>query len=214
MPRKEQSYHYIYKTTNLVNGKYYIGMHSTDNLNDGYVGSGKRLWYSIKKYGKENFKLEILEMLPNRSSLKNREIDLVNEDLLKDPMCMNLTIGGGDGFFYINKKGINNKVNQCSLGGKSFGLRVKTDLDFRIKMGKISGANFKKAHKNGKIKYNTFTGKKHTEETKKKISNTNSIKQKGENNSQYGSIWITNGIENKKIKKDSEIPQGWYKGRK
>lgn len=61
---------------------------------------------------------------------------------------------------------------------------------------------------------NCKIGKKHSEETKQKIGKTNSLKQKGENNSQYGSIWITNGIENKKIKKDSEIPQGWYKGRK
>ena len=42
----------------------------------------------------------------------------------------------------------------------------------------------------------------------------NRLKQKGENNSQFGSCWITNGIENKKIKKDSNIPQGWYVGRK
>lgn len=35
----------------------------------------------------------------------------------------------------------------------------------------------------------------------------------GEHNSQYGTMWITNGIQNKKIKKDQVIPQGWRKGR-
>lgn len=46
-----RKYHYIYKTKCLLTNKYYIGMHSTDNLDDGYVGSGKRLWYSINKHG-------------------------------------------------------------------------------------------------------------------------------------------------------------------
>ena len=57
MGRKQKKYHFIYKTTNLINDKFYIGMHSTDDLNDKYIGSGKRLWYSINKYGINNFKL-------------------------------------------------------------------------------------------------------------------------------------------------------------
>ena len=46
-----------------------------------------------------------------------------------------------------------------------------------------------------------------------KISKTMKNKQNGINNSQYGTMWITNGIENKKIKKLDTIPDGWYKGR-
>lgn len=213
MPRKQKKYHFIYKTTNLINGKYYIGMHTTDNLNDGYVGSGKKLWYSINKYGKESFKCEILEMLPNKSSLKKREKELVNEDLLKDPMCMNLTVGGGDGFYYINKKGINNKSNQFILGGKASAEKLKTDDVWRFRHSQIASENLKQAHRDGKIKYDTFTGKKHTEDTKRKIGETNSIKQKGENNSQFGSQWITNGEENKKIKMMGITPSGWKLGR-
>ena len=53
-------YHFTYQTTNLINGKYYIGVHSTDNLEDGYIGSGKFLKKAIKKYGKSFFNFTIL----------------------------------------------------------------------------------------------------------------------------------------------------------
>ena len=63
-------------------------MHSTDNQNDGYLGSGKRLWYSINKYGKENFKIEHLEFFDNRKELVEQEKKIVNSDLLKDIKCL------------------------------------------------------------------------------------------------------------------------------
>ena len=90
MARKEKQYHFIYKTTNVLNGKYYYGMHSTDNLNDGYYGSGRRLKRSLNKYGKENHKVEILEYLPNRESLINREKEIVNLNEIAKEDCMNL----------------------------------------------------------------------------------------------------------------------------
>ncbi len=72
MPRKHYQYHYIYKTTNILNDKFYIGMHSTNDLNDGYQGSGKRLRYSINKHGRKAHTTEILEFLPDRESLRKK----------------------------------------------------------------------------------------------------------------------------------------------
>ena len=70
----------------MVNENFYIGMHSTDDLNDGYIGSGKRLWYSIKYHGKENFKFEIIRFCDNKSQLAYFEAQeqFNREVLLKD----------------------------------------------------------------------------------------------------------------------------------
>ena len=69
-------------------------MHSTDNLDDGYLGSGKILGYSRHKYGDENHVKEILEFLPSRDTLKLREKEIVNEEILSDPLNINLKYGG------------------------------------------------------------------------------------------------------------------------
>jgi hypothetical protein len=71
-------------------------MHSTSNLEDKYLGSGRRLGYSINKYGKENHIREIIEFLPDRRTLSLREKEIVNENLLKDPLCINIQPGGGE----------------------------------------------------------------------------------------------------------------------
>lgn len=178
-------------------------MHSTSDMNDGYIGSGKRLWLSINKHGKENHSLEIIEFLPNRESLKIRESELVNEDLLKDPMCMNLQPGGGGG---LTTEEHANKFH--SAGGRKTG---KSN-------GKINSSNtFKKLHQNNRIKYDVFKGKNHTDETKKKIGESVSNKQRGQQNSQFRTLWITQNGMNKKIQMsqlNEYLNLGWIKGRK
>jgi hypothetical protein len=214
MPRKQHKWHYIYKTTCNVNEKYYIGMHSTSNLEDGYMGSGKRLGYSIKKYGRENHTVEILEWLPDRSSLKNREREIVNEEILKDELCLNLIIGGegGRGFSSEQQKMNANKSNQRQ---KWLMENDKNWADNRICKMKESGSNtFKKLHSEGKIKHDNFKGKSHTEESKKLMSESSKNKGLSDSNSQFGTCWITNGTQNMKIRKGDSIPEGWSLGRK
>ena len=58
---KKYNYFYFYKITNNINNHYYYGVHCTDNLDDGYMGSGTRLHYAYKKYGMKNFTKEILK---------------------------------------------------------------------------------------------------------------------------------------------------------
>jgi len=201
MPRKKVKhiYHFIYKTTNLINANYYIGMHSTSNLDDGYIGSGNRIRRSIRKHGKENFKFQILEFCNSREELAIREKEIVNEDLVRDRLCMNLKIGGEGGWHIY--------------ATNAFKLKLQ-DPEFKKSFGKkISEANYRRIARGEILKAPDWTGKKHREETKKKIGDANSVKQLGEKNSQFGSFWITNGIDNKKVKKDSLIPKDWVKGR-
>lgn len=87
-----RKYHIIYKITNKLNGKYYIGAHSTDNLDDGYLGSGILINQAIKKNGKENFIKEILSYHETRFDMFLEEKRVVNEH---DEMSYNLVGGGG-----------------------------------------------------------------------------------------------------------------------
>jgi hypothetical protein len=88
-------YHFVYKTTCIVNNKFYYGVHSTDNLNDGYLGSGSLLRNAIKKYGESNFKREIIALFDTREEALYIESTIINEETLKDINCYNLCIGGG-----------------------------------------------------------------------------------------------------------------------
>lgn len=210
MARKQKTIHYLYKTTCLITGRYYIGMHSTSDLNDGYMGSGKRLRYSIRKYGVDNHNKEILEFFGTRELLIEAEIKAITEDMVKDNNCMNLKLGGNGGF--VNEEHKQKFIN--SDGPKNFAKRLIEDEEFRLKHCNLVSDRMKKTHISGKIKYNTFTGKKHSEETKHKMRKPKNV---GETNSQYGTCWITKESVNKKIKKeelDSYLNEGWVKGRK
>lgn len=92
--KNNYTYHYFYKITNLINGKYYYGIHSTNNLEDGYMGSGTCLKKAYKKYGIENFNKEILRYFDNREELANYEEFIVNENLITDFNCYNISKGG------------------------------------------------------------------------------------------------------------------------
>lgn len=90
-------YYIIYKTINLINNKFYIGKHQCTDLNDGYLGSGIALRKAIAKYGKENFKREILFIFDSEIDMNNKEKEIVTIDLVNDPNCYNLAIGGEGG---------------------------------------------------------------------------------------------------------------------
>ena len=84
----------IYKTTNVVNGKFYIGKHIQYKESfDGYYGSGSLLTKAIKKYGKDNFVRETLFEFDNEEAAYQQEIKVISENL-SNPLCYNLRPGG------------------------------------------------------------------------------------------------------------------------
>lgn len=203
---QRRKYHCIYKTTCIITNRFYIGMHSTDNLNDGYIGSGKRLWYSINKHGIENHVYQILELLESRDSLIRREREIVDGELLENELCMNLQLGGGGGFSNDEHK---RKAQES--GRKSYIERLKNDKDFLKKISDLVSIR-SKGNQYG-IGNKSFLGKSHTEETKE-LMRLKAKERTGDKNSQFGTCWITNGIESKKIIKGNIVPEGWKLGRK
>ena len=91
-----KAYHILYKTTNLINGKYYIGIHSTNDLNDGYIGSGYLLWKSIDKHGLNNFKCENLKIFKSREKLLRAERIWVNQKFIELDNNYNMVVGGSN----------------------------------------------------------------------------------------------------------------------
>jgi hypothetical protein len=203
----------VYKVTNKINNKYYIGKHQTKNLNDDYMGSGKLIKRAIKKYGIENFIKEILFVFDNEKEMNDKEKELV----LLNEMSYNLCYGGKGGFGFINDKKLNlygkNGSSEHGLENLSFGriyIKNLTESELINYKNKLSKSHKKKYTEGYE---NPFKNKKHKQETKEKIGLKNKESQKGIKNSQFGSYWITNGIINKKIKSLDLIPEGWYKGR-
>ena len=96
--------HCVYKTTNQINGKFYIGVHDL-NRSGNYLGSGKRLLQAIKKYGRENFKQKILASFEIKNEAFDAEAEIVTRDLVRDRMCYNMALGGKGGAL---RKGTNN----------------------------------------------------------------------------------------------------------
>ena len=135
-------YHYVYIITNKINHKFYIGKHSTDDLDDGYMGSGTAINKAIQKYGIENFSKRILCFCDSAEDAYKVEEFLVTDNLIKRDDCYNMMVGGVGG----------------SIKGKHWKLtnETKKRISEALK-GKYIGEK------------NPLYGRHHTEETKQKM---------------------------------------------
>lgn len=94
---KEKKFNFFYKITNDFDDCYYYGIHSTNNMDDGYMGSGKRLCNAKRKHGKEHFIRTVLVFFDTRLEAAQYEFEFLTPEILSDPNCYNIAEGGGGG---------------------------------------------------------------------------------------------------------------------
>lgn len=226
---KEKKYNMLYRITNLLNGKIYIGVHCTDIFDDGYMGSGKKIKLAIEKYGKENFKKEILAYCIDAKTAYEFEHKIVTREFINREDTYNIQVGG---FGFLSdtqrKESWRKSLSEARKGRIPWNKGKKMSKEFCEKASKAhkgrtshrKGKSFveeygaeraellKKqcslshkgiiSHRKGKsweeeygIEYATIlrekskqshTGKKATEETKRKMSEA----RKGEKNCNFG----------------------------
>ena len=210
-------FHYVYCIENLINGKVYVGKHSTSNLDDEYMGSGTLLNRAIKKHGVENFRKHILETFQTSEEALEFEKQLVTEELVADDNTYNLTVGGFGSWSHATKEQLS------EWGKRAIGNlleKVWSNSDFRQRHSERISKRNKQYHATGKFHHVDWTGRHHSEETRQRmrISHAN-IDISGTKNPMYGRAWIHNDVlKQSRLVKIEELnvflEQGWSKGRK
>ena len=167
----EKQYHIIYRTVNTLTGKEYIGVHSTNDLDDGYIGTGKYIGRAIKKYGKDIFERQILSFHKDRSAALQRERALVNRKYLNETHTYNIRIGGEGGFaagkHHPHYGKPRSEATKRKIGEKSRGRIASPETLHRLSVA-TSGRNNPMYGKRGKN--SPLYGRKHSDESKRKMS--------------------------------------------
>jgi group I intron endonuclease len=153
---------YNYVTTNIVNNKKYVGMHSAVNVNNYYLGSGVLLKKAIKKYGKENFKKDILCICESKEIAHENEKKYIEQYNSTQPNGYNIHPNGG--------LGLNDYHTDESLEKMSINRSGKPAWNKGIKHTDVAIQKMIAA----KAKYKGKSGHKHTEEFKRDVAKRNS----------------------------------------
>jgi len=170
--------HYVYKTTNLNNNKFYVGVKTNSNhYDDGYFGSGFLLNKAIKKHGINSFKKEILWCYGTPSECFKKEAEIVTENFIKRNDTYNIALGGKGG----NLGSLCNKKKSLRLKGHKLLKQTKLKIGLKnkgnkVRLGSTHSEQTKKLISNirktlgiAKGNKNPMFGKKHSIETKNKM---------------------------------------------
>lgn len=202
---------YIYKTTNIKNGKVYIGKRQKSHFDESYWGSGTYLKRVIKKYGVEVFKREILCWCKSHAEMCDKEKYFIKQYDSTNKKCGYNITHGGDGTTGA-KHTREWKLKHSGSGNGRYGKEVSSTTREKIgkaNKGRNAGVKNPKKGRPGVKKPTNFgekirkanIGKTIPEETRKKISDA--IKN---------SRWCNNGIINIKISAQESLPEGFQYG--
>jgi len=167
----------IYKTTNIINGKFYWGVHNSLDENDGYLGSGLALRNAIKKYGKDIFRRETKFLYKTIKEAYADEALIVNKSMINNPMCYNMATGGSISVDHTYET--RQKISAAMMGNKSALGYKHSEKSIQKMSDAAKGRKFSEQHRKNLGK--SMCGRKpwnkgkvglqsHSEETKRKIS--------------------------------------------
>jgi hypothetical protein len=135
-----KQFHFTYKVTCTTTNKWYLGVHSTNVVDDGYFGSGKIVSASLRKHGVQNHTREIIEFYSSRAEALAAEKELITEEMIRSRVCMNLVPGGGGNGAILTTEQI---LKAATAGGQALKLRRQNDPEFakqlceKISAGKL-----------------------------------------------------------------------------
>ena len=213
----------VYKTTNTINNKYYIGVHRTNNINDGYMGCGHyrgrklrtqlntRLYRAFRKYGDNAFVTEVLYKFDNEADAFKKEKELID---ITDKNCYNDKPGGIGGFHPDTNKGRilseseRKKLSESAkIRSKLYPLQIKALKEYNKQR---TGKTYAEIYGEEKAKEITFkrskslTGRKLSDEHKQKMSANRRGKDCGKCK---GKKQVWNTLTNKVIRLSQEVLQ-------
>ena len=171
--RQTRKYHFVYQTTNTVNGKLYVGKRSTDVLDDGYLGSGKLLKHAIAKYGRPQFTRTILHMCETETLAYLCEKSIVTQEFVDREDTYNLKLGGdlngGLSGFHMPQ------THRDRIGNSNRGRKFSSERRLRMSIGQ-TGKKQNMSHERKQQLVDQMTGNTiakglvQSEETKQKRS--------------------------------------------
>ena len=221
--------YYVYKTINKHNSKYYIGVHRTNNVNDGYMGCGHYrgrklresldtgLYRAFRKYGDDAFTTEVLYIFENEIDAYNKEKELID---IKDKSCYNDKPGGIGGFHPDTNKGRvfteseRKKMSEAAkIRSKQFPLQTETLKEYnKWREGKTYAEIYgeEKGKEVSLKRSKSLTGRKLSDEHKRKMSENRKGKDCGKCKGRVG-VWNTSTKKGMRISRDIlelEISEG------